>query len=431
MITFDNYTGGTPVKEDELDLLACCLTGYDPADVDIQPTEFDEPRNGEAWQAMTAVAQTGQPPNPTTVRVALGPKGDDAAYWLMEIFTRPVVPSNAPMLAERIRKAGYLRGLQDAARGLMRESSEPGADPNVVASRYRQALDMPDAAIKTTETYGDALPRVIDQIENGLAAGHTTPWPDLDKRIHGLAKDRLYIVAARPGVGKSLLGQNLAWHFSHKHGLPTYFASLEMSTDELTTRTIAQTAHVDMDDLLAGKVALDGWDRITRASTSLTDARVHICDTPGQTIDSIRNGARQLQRRRGLGLIVVDYLQLVTPRNLKVTREQQVSEVSRSLKLLAKELHVPIVAMSQVRRLNDNEQNRRPNLSDLRESGAIEQDADVVMILHIPSEKEPWDAELLVAKARAGQRGVVQLHMRTKWATIGNAESRHDWRASS
>ncbi len=415
----DDQTPTAP--QDELDLLACILGGWSPLDVDLTEADFDQPKHAATWRAMLAVAEQGGQPNPTAVRLALGAAGDNAAGWLLDVFGRPVVPTNAPQLAERVRRAAQLRDLQDLARGLMQRAAADDAQPASVIDWARRKLDAPVGTVRDTETVGDALARVIDQIETGQQSGLSTPWPDLDRLIHGLAQDRLYVVAARPGVGKSILGQNLAWHWARKHKLPTYFASLEMAVDELVTRTVAQAAKVNLSDLMAGQVDDRGWDKINHASPALTDARIHICADPGQTLDTIRAGARRLQRREGLGLVVVDYLQLMTPRDRRMPREQQVAEASRGLKLLAKELHVPVVAMSQVRRLNDGEKNRAPSLSDLRESGAIEQDADAVLILHIPDADDLTGAELHVAKARAGQRDRINVQMLTHWATIAPA----------
>lgn len=415
----DDQTPTAP--QDELDLLACILGGWSPLDVDLTEADFDQPKHAATWRAMLAVAEQGGQPNPTAVRLALGSAGDNAAGWLLDVFGRPVVPTNAPQLAERVRRAAQLRDLQDLARGLMQRAAADDAQPGEITDWARRKLDAPVGTVRDTETIGDALARVIDQIETGQQSGLSTPWPDLDRLIHGLAQDRLYVVAARPGVGKSILGQNLAWHWARKHKLPTYFASLEMAVDELVTRTVAQAAKVNLSDLMAGQVDDRGWDKINHASPALTDARIHICADPGQTLDTIRAGARRLQRREGLGLVVVDYLQLMTPRDRRMPREQQVAEASRGLKLLAKELHVPVVAMSQVRRLNDGEKNRAPSLSDLRESGAIEQDADAVLILHIPDADDLTGAELHVAKARAGQRDRIDVQMLTHWATIAPA----------
>ena len=412
-------------REDELDLIACCLAGFNPADVDIRPDDFDEPKHIATWQAIIAVADAGNRPDPVSVRLALGAAGDKAAVWLAEVFQRPVVPANAPALADRIRAAAHLRDLADMGRGLINEATMPGADPGVIVERYRSRLDRPVGSVKATESLAEILPQVVDQLDKGVPAGLSTPWPDLDRLIHGLGPDRLYIVAARPGVGKTLIGQNLAMHWAQKHRLPVFFASLEMANTELGTRVLSQAAHVDMSAMQEANLSEVQWQAIHRGLSAAMAAPVHICGDGMQTVDSIRANAREIQRRHGLGLVVVDYLQIVAARNERLTREQQVADTSRRLKLLAKELHVPVVAMTQVRRPPTTEGEkgpRRPTMSDMRESGAIEQDADAVLILHVPDEKAaPHIGELYVAKARAGERGTVHLAMRTKWASIDSA----------
>ena len=408
---------------DELDLIACCLNGWHPADVDITADEFHEPRHAATWTAILTASETGMV-SVDSVRLALGPAGDKAAVWLFDLWSRPVVAANAPALAERIRTAAQIRDLDNLAIRIKQATSGPMPDPAAIAESIRQHLDRPFGTVRDVETIAEALPRVIDQLQSGEPAGLSTPWPDLDGHIHGLAPSRLYVVAGRPGGGKSLLGQNLAAWWSQVHRLPTYFASMEMTTDELTSRSIAQAGQLDLDTIQSRDLREPHWAKVATAQKVLMDSLVHVCPNPTQTIESIRSGARDLKRRKGLGLIVVDYLQIITPRDRRIPREQQVAEYSRGLKVLAKELDVPVVALSQLRRLNDeNGKPRRPTMSDLRESGAIEQDADAVLLLHQAEREQP--AELLVAKARAGRTGTVPLTMQTHWATIASAYQRY------
>ena len=409
-----DYAAAT-AHADEINLLAACLNGYDPRNTGITPDDFDQPAHGAVWQAMLRILDDGREIDPGSVYAALGPKADGA--WILEIYGLPVVPANAPSFAARVRRTADLRGLQDLARGMMQRTLEDLADPGLVAAWVRDKLEVPTGTVRLTETFADALPRVIDQVERGQQAGLSTPWPDLDRKIHGLSDGRLYVVGGRPGGGKSLAGQNLAWHWAHRHGLPVYFASLEMTADDITTRTLAQVAQVALDALLTGKMEERDWDRVGRTTAAMTSAPVHICTDTGQTVDTIRNGARQLQRRIGLGLVVVDYLQLVRPRDMRMTRREQVDEIARGLKLMAGELGVPVVAMTQLNREGARE-TRPPALSDLRESGEIEQAADVVILLHRPEPDQPEVGQMYVAKARNGSLGPVDVVMRTWYASI-------------
>lgn len=407
-------------REDELDLIACCLSGWPAHDVDIRADEFHDIQAEAAWRAIQKLADAGKEVNPSSVRVAIG--NDKAGVWLIDVFGRPVAAADANIYAARIRKASQARRLQRLAISINSQLANH-ADPLTVLGELQDFVrDHSGATTKGVETIGDALPRVLDQVEQGTKAGKSSPWPDLDRRINGLGEGQLIIVAARPGVGKSLIGQNIAWHFAARHNLPTYFASLEMSIDELTTRTVSQVAGVTQDTLNRGGMSERDWGLVEKATPKLMEAPIYVNDRPQQTIDDIRAGARALQQRRGLGVVVVDYMQLVTPRDRKMPREQQVAEISRGLKIMAKELHVPVVAMSQVRRLAPGEKNREPSLHDLRESGSIEQDADAVLILHIPDEEDPFSATLAVAKSRHGQRGRVPLVMATHYARVLNEE---------
>lgn len=400
---------------DEQEVIAAVLNGADPESLHLIPEHFDSTQPRAAWKAILDIANTGSKVNPTTLRVALG---DSASVWVLEMFAKPVVTANAEFVAHRVRRAAHLRDLQSLAVRINQACMSGVQDPTSVVEMIRVEIDKPVGTVHGTETFADALPALLDELQHGRSAGLSTPWPELDKKIHGLSPGELYIVAARPGVGKSLMGQNLAVHWSRKHAATTFFASIEMGAMELTRRALAQTSKVDLSNLLDPETLEDwDWQKIDAAAAVLLDDRIHMCTDPSQTLESIRANARDVKRRHGLGLVVVDYLQIVNPRDRSMIREQQVAEVSRGLKLLSKELQVPVVAMAQIRRI----QGDKPTLNDLRESGSIEQDADAVLMLHIPDEAAPWEAELLVAKARSGTRGPVSLEMRTHWSKIVSA----------
>ncbi len=401
--------------EDELDLIACVLSGADPEPLQLTPDHFDGTQARAAWEAILRVAANGGRPDPTSVRLALGAKGAAASPWLLEVFGRPVVASNATPLAAKVRDTAHRRDLQGLAIRINQACMEGELEPSAIVEMIRTEVDRPVGTIHNTETFGDLLPELIDELQNGVTAGLPTPWTELDEHIHGLGPGQLVIVAARPGVGKSLMAQNLALHWSRRHSKHVYFASIEMRGIELARRAMAQTSKVYLSSLSdPERLTERDWSHIDSASAVLMDDLVHVCADPGQTLESIRSGAREVRRRHGLGLVVVDYLQIVNPRDRRLIREQQVAEVSRGLKLLAKELDVPVVALAQLRRLQED----KPTLNDLRESGSIEQDADAVLMLHIPDNDTPWDAEMLVAKARHGKRGAFSLEMRTHWASI-------------
>lgn len=414
----------TAIHNDELSLLAACMNGYDPHSINLTPEDFDQPKHAAVWRAIHEVLDKGQTIDPQVVYDALGPTFQDDAVWVFDIFSKPVMPENAPSFAAHIRRAADLRALQDVGRGLMQRAGLELADPSEVMAWARGKLDAPTGTTRLTETFADSLPRVLEQVKTGQQAGLSTPWPDLDEKIHGLSPGRVYVIAARPGGGKSLAGQNLAWHWAYRHKLPVYFASLEMTTDEITTRTLAQVARVPLDRLQTGALEDADDSRTARWTHAITNTPVHMCTDGAQTIDTIRNGARQIQRQHGLGLIIVDYLQLVRARDARVPRREQVDEIARGLKLMAKELDVPVVAMAQLNREGSKDKGRPPVLADLRESGEIEQAADVVILLHRPDPDDIYAGQLYVAKARNGSLGPVDVIMRTWFASIDSMERR-------
>ena len=238
---------------------------------------------------------------------------------------------------------------------------------------------------------------------------------DLDRRTTGFKKSSLIILAARPGMGKSALANNIATNAAIRYNIPTLIFNLEMSKNELVKRMLASEALVDNTNLNTGRISTDEMERLSVAGDELSEAEIYIDDTAGIDIMNIRAKARKLKIEKNIGLIVVDYLQLIEPAGRRnSTREQEISEISRSLKKLAMELNIPIIALSQLSRSAEKGETRRPMLSDLRESGAIEQDADMVLFIYRDDyyNKEtdnPNTAEIIIAKNRGGQLSTVQL----------------------
>jgi replicative DNA helicase len=250
--------------------------------------------------------------------------------------------------------------------------------------------------------------------------GVPTGFPDLDRKLHGLVPGRMVIVAARPGHGKSTLALNVAEHIAWKERGGVAFFSLEMSEEELADKLLIARAGIDSDSYMEGKIERSDQERIVRAANELDSAPIYIDDSSNQTLGGIRSAARQLQAREsqrgGLGLVVVDYLQLINPPRTgrEVNRTAEVSEISRGLKLLASELDVPFLVCAQLNRAPEGRVGKRPVLADLRESGAIEADANQVLLLfreevYEEFPEEPGVCEVQVAKNRHGQGGMVKL----------------------
>jgi replicative DNA helicase len=263
----------------------------------------------------------------------------------------------------------------------------------------------------------EAIQTAVDEIElasgrDGEMAGVPTGFADLDELTNGLHPGQLIIVAARPGLGKSTLALDFARAATVKHQMPTIFFSLEMGRSEIATRLLAAESSIPMHTLRKGNMNQQDWTRLANTRGAIADAPLYIDDSPNMTLVEIRAKCRRLSQRAGLKLVVIDYLQLMTSGKKVENRQQEVSEFSRALKLLAKELQVPVVALSQLNRNSEQRADKKPALSDLRESGSLEQDADIVILLHRETGVERDDprageADLIVAKHRNGRQDTI------------------------
>ncbi len=262
--------------------------------------------------------------------------------------------------------------------------------------------------------------------------GVPTGFTDLDYRTAGLHGSELILLAARPAMGKTAFALNIAANAAIKGKTGVAIFSLEMSKEQLVNRMLCSEAMVDSNKIRTGKLEEDDWAKLASAIGPLSEANIFIDDTPGITVMEIRTKCRKLKLEKNIGLIVIDYLQLITGNSKRSgSREQEISEISRSLKILAKELNVPVIALSQLSRAVEQRPDHRPMLSDLRESGAIEQDADIVMFLYrddvYNKESEKKDiAEVIIAKQRGGSTGTVDLLWMGNYTKFVNLESRYN-----
>ncbi len=392
-------------------LLAAVLTGHpivdEVADV-VTARDFYQPKNEAVWNAVLQVRQNGDRVDPLTLPVP--PK---ARPYLVELLTAEAEPLHAMRYARLVVDGAQRRRLH-AASTQVKHLAETEADASQAAEEARRLID--DAAVSVTDKgsgigISDLLTQTLDGLETrgDEAAGVSTGWSDLDREIGGLRPGQLAVVGARPSVGKSVVAANIA-AAACKSGVGVHFASLEMSRQEVMERLLSAQATVNL-GRLRGEERLtdDDWSRIAAKATDLQAWPLWVDDQGAQSLLQIRARARSTARRFPLGLIVVDYLQLMTPRARNVPREQQVGELSEGLKALAKELSVPVLALSQVNRGPADRKDQRPMMSDLRESGRIEADADHVWLLHRPDLVDPnsttGELELYVAKNRNGPQG--------------------------
>ena len=262
--------------------------------------------------------------------------------------------------------------------------------------------------------------------------GVPTGFVELDYKTAGLHGSELILVAARPAMGKTAFALNIATNAALRGNAPVAIFSLEMSKDQLVNRILCSEAMVDSNKVRTGKLEEDDWVKLAGAIGPLSESEIYIDDTPGISVMEIRTKCRKLKMEKNIGLVVIDYLQLVQGSNKRqASREQEISEISRSLKILAKEINVPVIALSQLSRAVEQRPDHRPMLSDLRESGAIEQDADIVMFLYrddyYNKESEKKDiAEVIIAKQRGGQTGTVELLWMGNYTKFVNLEKRFD-----
>lgn len=278
----------------------------------------------------------------------------------------------------------------------------------------------------------DTLDKITKLYENkaGLT-GLATGFRDFDNLTSGLQPSDLILVAARPSMGKTAFTLNIAQNVGVRQHKNVAFFSLEMSKEQLVQRLLCQISHIDSQKLRTGQLNSDEeWTRLTDACDKLYSAPIYIDDTPGISVAEMRSKARRLKSERGLDLIVVDYLQLMTGRNPE-SRQQEISEISRSLKALARELKVPLIALSQLSRSVESRQDKRPMLSDLRESGALEQDADIVSFLYREDyyDKETENqhiTEVILAKHRNGPVGAVKLYFKGEFTLFLNLDTTHE-----
>lgn len=367
--------------------------------------------------AATAVAERGQV-DPTLVAAELDSRGQlkrvGGAPYLFALTSTATLGINAGYYAEIVAAKARLRTVIETGQRLVQMGMAGQDDPDEALDRARAELDVAvDGGHTPDELWEGLLDRVVDSYDQDYDPGLPTPWPDVDDLIGGLAPGCVTVIGARPGVGKSVLAGNIAAHTAAS-GIRTLLHSLEMPREEVVHRLIAAEATVDYAALRNHRLDAYDWPNVSKAQRAMRDMPLTIDDRGTIGIPAIRARARDLARA-DLGLIVIDYLQLVSGPDPRAPREQQVAAVSRSLKLLARDLAVPVVALSQVNRAQASRAQAKPRLEDLRESGAIENDADAVLLLHIDPVR-PGELQVEVAKNRHGATGHVALQWSPRFA---------------
>src|SRR4051812_40284867 len=414
----------------------------------VDDTMFYAERHRRIFRAMIIITERGGVVDPLTLSEELSRRGElDASGGKEYIgFLVDAVPTaaNIEYHAQIVREKSILRRLIEVSTSIVAEAFEG----KITA---RELLDDAESRIfqVSEQQTKDGFTRIkqliwptmerIEALQRGgkTVTGIASGFADLDEMTSGFQPSELIIVAARPSMGKTAFTLNIAQHAAIEHSVPVAFFSLEMSKESLVQRMLTSEARIDAQRLRKGMLRDDDFPRLARAAGILSSAPVWIDDTPGMSILEMRSKARRLKTDAGVGLVIVDYLQLMQGPAGSENRQQEVSQISRGLKALAKELNVPVVALSQLSRAPEQRtgDNKRPQLSDLRESGAIEQDADLIMFLYRqefydgPVDKDgnslEGKAEVIVGKQRNGPIGIVNLHFHKQYTRFESFTQRN------
>ena len=391
----------------------------------VRATDFYKPAHQTIFDVVVDLYGKGEPADPITVSAELTRLGEigrvGGAPYLHTLLSSVPTAANAGFYARIVAEQAVLRRLVEAGTRIVQlgygASGAGGVDDTV--DRAQQAIyDVTERRSSEDYTLLEQLMQpTMDELEaigsrGGSMSGVPTGFVDLDGLTNGLHPGQLIVIAGRPGLGKSTLGLDIARAASVKSGLPSAIFSLEMSKTEITMRLLSAEARVPLHHMRSGTMTDDDWNRLARRMGEVAEAPLYIDDSPNLTMMEIRAKARRLRQRNDLRLIVIDYLQLMSGNKKAESRQQEVSELSRSLKLLAKELEIPVIAMSQLNRGAEQRTDKKPQISDLRESGSIEQDADMVILLHREDayEKESpraGEADFIVAKHRNGPTATI------------------------
>ena len=407
----------------------------------LRPEDFYLQQNREIFEAVYTMFNFSQTIDPVTVldkMRELGVYHDNSRDYILQLMEITPTAANAVRYANIVRDKAMLRGLGTAATDISEMVAEgvgtPGemlesAEKKIYALRKGERGD-------SLEHIGTVLHKVFDRLtelsqSDSLIPGLSSGLRDLDMKINGLNKSDLLLVAARPAMGKSAFALNLAVNVAKKYKKTVAVFNLEMSREQLAMRLLASESFIDMQKLATGKLSEEEWGKLCMASAALSQTDIRIDDNPSVTVAEINAKCRRLDN---LGLVVIDYLQLMQGsgygKSNGENRVTVVGEISRALKIMAKELNVPVVCLSQLSRAVESRTDKRPILSDLRESGAIEQDADSVMFLYRdeyynPDTEDKGLAECIVAKNRHGETGTVKMQWFGSYQTFTDREWKH------
>ncbi|VLU32860.1 prophage LambdaSa2, replicative DNA helicase [Streptococcus pneumoniae] len=409
---------------------------------ELIPDDFYKPANKIVFKTMLSLFKKGEPIDATTMVSALTNQGQikeiGGINYVVELVNSTPTSKNVEHYAKLVKEKSTLRRvIADLSESLSSAYQGDVSIGDIIAKTEKSMLDISNQNAGTGfRNVADILDTHMQIVEtrsqtDGFVTGLSTGFVGLDKITTGLHEGNLIILAARPAMGKTALALNIAKHVATMERKPAVIFSLEMGAEELIERMVASEGMIPGYHLKTGNLSTDEWKRLVQAQSNLYDTPIFVDDTAGIRISEIRPKARKLsQEMGGLGIIIIDYLQLITGSKGE-NRQQVVSEISRELKILAKDLRVPVIALSQLSRSVEQRQDKRPMLSDLRESGSIEQDADIVAFLyrdayyqkeHADSQEANNVTELILEKNRHGSLGIVKLYFHKEYTKFSSVE---------
>ena len=406
----------------------------------VKPEDFYLQQNREIYEAVYAMFNFSQSIDPVTVLDKMREMGvyhDNSRDYILQLMDITPTAANAVRYANIVKEKAMLRGLAQAASDISETVYDGVGTPMEmleVAEKKIYALRKGERG-DSLEHIGTVLHKVFDHLtelsqSDSAIPGLSTGLRDLDTKINGLNKGNLLLIAARPAMGKTSFALNIGLNVAKKYDKTVAFFSLEMSREELCMRLLSGESFVDSQKLATGKLSEDEWNKLCMASSALSQTDIRVDDNSGITVAEMN---AKLRRVENLGLVIIDYLQLMQGSGYGKGNDNRVtvvSDISRALKIMAKELNVPVICLSQLNRAAESRSDKRPMLSDLRESGAIEQDADCVMMLYRddyynPDSEEKNIAECIVAKNRHGEIGTVKLQWLPQYTTFADREWKH------
>lgn len=405
----------------------------------LHKEDFYKNANGEIFEAIVSLFNRDEPVDIITLSEELKKRGTlenvGGVTYLTDLTGGVVTTTNVKYYCDIVKEKAILRRLIESCDNIIAKSYEANEDVNsIIEEAEKSIFDITQGRIdKGFAPIKDVLLDSFSKMEEmaareGELTGLTTGFVDIDNKLSGMQKSDLILLAARPSMGKTALGINIATNAAMKAGASVAVFSLEMSKEQLVQRIISSVSHVNLQKIISGNLNEDEWLQVIDAMGPISQAKIYIDDTAGISLTEMKAKCRRLKIEKGLDLVLIDYLQLMQLDGKAENRQQEISAISRGLKALAKELDCPVIALSQLSRAPELRSDHRPILSDLRESGAIEQDADVVMFLYRDeyynkdSDKKNI-GEVIIAKHRNGPTGTVELVWLQEFTKFVNKES--------